>query len=606
MGKDFQTNPVPVLTDVPSKTFDLIPRFVKKFGAEHVMFAGKVNGEWDTYNGVRFAEVTNAVSVGLMRLGVTKGDRVAIVANNSPKWNIIDFAAQQIGAVVVPVYPTVSHNDFSYIFLHSEAKIIFVEGKTLYNKIEDIVSTITSIEHIFSLNPVDNLKLFDDLVEDGRKHLEEMTKALEDVEKSIKSEDVATMLYTSGTMGTPKGVMLTHDNLMKDVAVYCVHYPIDETHRCISYLPLSHIYERSVQYSHVCIGCMNYYVENVGTIMRDIAEVKPHHFSTVPRVIEKIYMTIMRKGEKLTGVKKKLFDWAFSLADQYDETNRNNSPMLKMQLALADQFVFKEIKKVLGGNLQLIISGGAAVQPRLVKIFSAMGIPIVEGYGLTETSPVICTNSLVAGKLKAGTVGIPVGHEIKTDAETGEILVKGPAVMKGYYKDAVKTREAIDEDGFFHTGDKGEFDEDGMLHITGRIKEIFKDSMGKYISPALIENKFSESPLLNGIMVVGENQKFAAALIVPNFERLRSWCRENNIEYVSDGEVIKKKEVIDLYRAEVDRYNKFFGDYERIKKFQLLDREWTIDKGEITPSLKLRRKTISEHYQNEIESLFAE
>ncbi len=606
MAKDFKGHPVRILDDVPPRTFDLLPRFVKNFGGDHVMFAARTPDGWDKYDGDRMSELTDAVSLGLMKIGVKKGDRVAIVANSCPQWNIADFAIQQLGAITVPIYPTISHNDYDYNFHHAEPKVVFIDGKMLYKNIEDILKTVSSIEKIYAVRPVEGLDSFDDLINLGREN-KSLLPQLEEAKRQVQTDDVATILYTSGTMGTPKGVQLTHRNLMSDVEFYCPHYPIESTDDAISYLPLSHIYERSVQLSHVYIGVGNYYVESLGSIMRDIAEVKPQHFTSVPRLIEKMYITIMRKGEKLTGMKKKIFDWAFKLADLYDETGRTNSNLFKLKLALADKLVFQEVKKVFGGKLELIISGGASIQPRLVRTFAAMGVHIVEGYGLSETSPVIVTNSLVTGRLKAGTVGTPISSvHIKVDPTTGEILVKGSCVMKGYFKDEEKTREAIDEEGYFHTGDRGMFDEDGMLRITGRIKEIFKDSMGKYISPALIENKFAESQMFNGMMVVGENQKYAAALIVPNFEWLRSWCRENNISYTTNEEMVKMKEVLAVYRTEVEKYNKYFGDFERIKKFCLMPREWTIEAGEITPSLKIRRKTISEHFASEIQDLFAE
>jgi long-chain acyl-CoA synthetase len=320
-----------------------------------------------------------------------------------------------------------------------------------------------------------------------------------------------------------------------------------------------------------------------------------------------VYNGIVRKGDKLKGAKKRIFHWAFQLAERYDETETKINRAYRFKLYIANRLVFTDVRKAFGGRLEFIISGGASLQPRLVRLFAAMNIPIIEGYGLTETSPVICTNSIALGIIKAGTVGVPCGSvQFKIDPETGEILVRGSAVMKGYYKNEEQTKLAIDEEGYFHTGDIGEFDEDGLLKITGRMKEIFKDSMGKYISPALIEGKFTESPLISMMMVVGENQKFAAALIVPNFENLKTWCEENHITYTTNAEIIKEKKVIDRYRKEVDAYNKHFGDFEKVKRFELVDREWTIDEGEITPSLKLRRKVVAEHYQDLIDGMFAE
>lgn len=589
---------------MPPRTFDLLPRYLERYSHKDNLFAGKENGEWVKYDGKTFCEMTNAISMGLLQCGVTKGDRVALVVNNCPQWNMIDFAIQQLGAITIPIYSTISHADYEYILDHSEAKAIFVEGPNLYRKIKDIVEKQPSLQYVYCLHPVEGLKTLDELIQSARENIQ-LNEQLIAHEKAVDTDDVATIIYTSGTTGSPKGVMLTHRNLMSNIQYYLPMYPVDETHTDVSYLPLSHIYERSVQYGHVYFGTSTYYVENIGTIMRDIADVKPDHFSSVPRVIEKAYAAIMAKGKKLKGVKKMVFNWAFRLADRYDETNRNNSKLYLAKLSVADKLVFEEVRQAFGGRLRFIISGGASIQPRLVRTFAAMGIDVVEGYGLTETSPVLASNSLVTGRVKAGTVGTPcLNLDVRIEPETGEILVKGSSVMIGYYKNEEQTREAIDENGYFHTGDKGEFDEDGMLKITGRIKEIFKDSMGKYISPALIENKFAESNWFNGMVVFGENQKFAAALIVPNFEQVKQWCKENKIEYTTDAEMVNNKDVVARFRKEVEHYNKYFGDFEQVKRFKLMDHEWTIEAGEVTPSLKIRRSVIAARYKEMVDGLF--
>jgi long-chain acyl-CoA synthetase len=600
-GKTVQAYP-----DIPPRTFDLLPRFVEKYGKKRLMFACKVDGKWKKFIGRDFVKMTDTISQGLMGLGVSKGDRVAVISNNCPQWNMVDFAVQQIGAILVPIYPTVRQSDFEYILNHAEPKVVFVEGSLLHKKIEKILAAMPMRPKEFVFNPVEGQLTLRGLMVSVKVDKKSLA-ALQSRKESVSTHDVATIIYTSGTLGTPKGVMLTHFNLMSCVAYYGPHYPVPSSQKVVSFLPLSHIYERSVLFTHLYLGNATYYVENFGTIMRDIADVKPEHFTTVPRVIEKVYNGIVRKGDKMKGVKKRIFYWAFQLAERYDETGKKNNRAYRFKLYLANKLVFKDVRKAFGGRLEFIISGGASLQPRLVRLFAAMNIPIIEGYGLTETSPVICTNSLALGIIKAGTVGVPCGSvDIKIDPESGEILVKGSPVMKGYYKDPEQTKIAIDENGYFHTGDIGEFDEDGLLKITGRMKEIFKDSMGKYISPALIENKFAESKWFSGIMVVGENQKFAAALIVPNFEHLKTWCEENHIAYTSNAEIIRNKAVIDRYRKEVDAYNKYFGDYEKIKRFELLDHEWTIEDGEITPSLKIRRKIIAERYKDLIEGMFAE
>lgn len=592
--------------DVPPRTFDLLPRYVEKYGKKKTIFACKVDGDWKKYKAREFVKMTDVISQGLIGLGVTKGDRVAVISNNCPQWIMVDFAVQQIGGILVPIYPTVRQTDYEYIINHAEPKIIFVEGSLLLKKVKGVIDKMADKPKVFAFNQVEGYLTLRGLMVSVKIDKKSLA-SLQAHKDTVDPEDVATIIYTSGTLGTPKGVMLTHHNLMSCIAYYGPHYPLPPSHKTVSFLPLSHIYERSIMYYHIYSGNSTYYVENFGTIMRDIADVKPEHFVTVPRVIEKVYNGVIRKGDKLKGAKKRIFHWAFQLAERYDETEKKNNRAYRIKLYWANRLVFKDVRKAFGGRLEFIVSGGASLQPRLVRLFAAMDIPIFEGYGLTETSPVVATNSLAMGITKAGTVGLPCGSvQFKIDPETSEILVKGSAVMKGYYKNEEATRDAIDSEGYFHTGDIGEFDEDGLLKITGRMKEIFKDSMGKYISPALIESKFTESPLISMMMVVGENQKFAAALIVPNFENLKTWCEENNVTYTTNAEVIKEKKVIDRYRKEVETYNKYFGDFEKVKRFELVDREWTIEEGEITPSLKLRRKIVAEHYQDLIDGMFAE
>ena len=590
--------------DVPPRLFDLVPRYIEKYGYKDCLFAGKVNKQWVKYDGKKFYEITNSISYGLLKLGVKKGDRIALIANNAPEWNMIDFAIQQVGAICIPIYPTISHDDYKYIFNHSEASIAFFTNKHLYSKVADIIADIPTIKETYLIRASEDMKSLQDLIDLGNDNKDVDT--LEARMAEVKNEDVATIIYTSGTTGTPKGVMLTHRNILSIVEYLCPLYPIDETHDALSYLPLSHIYERAVQYCHIYLGCATYYVDNIGAIIDTMAEVKPQHFTSVPRLIEKVYHTIVRKGHKLTGFKKTIFFWALRLAERYDETKKHNGWFYLQKLKIADKLVFKEWRKVFGGNLELIISGGAAIQPRLTKIFTAIGIQLSEGYGLTETSPVIASNSLTLGKLKSGTVGVVMDNQEVMIAENGEILVKVPNVMLGYYKDEEKTREAIDENGYFHTGDKGCFDEDGLLKITGRIKEIFKTSMGKYVSPVLIENKIKESPFIGEMLVIGEGQKFAAALIYPNFEHLKSWCNIKGIPYTTDEEMIQSKDIIMRFRKEIDKYNATLGDYEQVKKFELIAKEWTIESGEMTASLKPRRSKIMANYADLVEKIYAE
>ena len=593
-----------VLNDLPSRIFDLLPFYMERYADKDCMFAGIQQGKWIKYDGQRFCQLTHALSLSLLRMGFRKGDKVALIAANSPQWNMIDFAVMQIGAVLVPIYPNISVGEFDYILEHSEAKAVFVDGQKTYNRYKESIVRHMQDNFVCFINAstdkahtsVENLTLTSEV----ETNLETL---LEEIKQGITPQDVATIIYTSGTLGSPKGVMLSHENIMSNIKYYGGHFPNVES--VVSYLPLSHIFERSAQYTRMYYGIPVYYVESMATIMRDIASVKPEELSTVPRLIEKVYNGALQKGNQLKGLKKKIFFWAFDLAERYDETGQNNSWLFLKKLELADKLVFKKVKDVFGGRLKLFISGGASVQPRLVRVFAAMHCPIIEGYGMTETSPVITTNSYSLMKIKAGTVGVPCANlDVKIDPDTSEILVKGSSVMLGYYKNEELTQQSFDKEGYFHTGDKGCLDEDGYLAITGRLKEIFKDSMGKYISPSVIENKLCESPWFNNAIVVGEYQKFAAALIVPNFGQVKLWCEENNMPYTTDAEMAKDSRVMARIREEVNVCNKAFNSYEQIKRFALLDHEWTVESGELTPSLKKRRAVIMEKYKESIDALF--
>lgn len=591
------------LEDLPSRIFDLLPFYMERYGEKDCLFANIKNGKPVKYDCKHFCQLTNALCIGMLRLGLRKGDKIALIASNSPQWNMVDFACQQIGAVFVPIYPNISVNEFDYILEHSEAKAVFLESQKTYIRHKDSINKHIVAQNIFFFEADGNASHHIKQLLQPSANDTELAELLDKTKSSIRPEETVTIIYTSGTSGTPKGVMLSHENIMSNIKYYGIHYPAVES--VVSYLPLTHIFERSAQYTRIYYGIPIYYVESLATIMRDFTNVKPEEISTIPRLMEKIYNDIMQKGNQLTGLKKRIFFWAFDLADQYDETGRNNSWLYLKKIAVANKLVFKEVKKAFGGRLKLIISGGAPIQPRLIRLFAAMNCPIIEGYGMTETSPVIATNSYSLRKIKAGTVGVPCANlDVRIDEETGEILVKGPSVMQSYYKDEEQTRLAFDNKGYFHTGDKGCFDDDGLLIITGRIKEIFKSSMGKFISPAVLENKFCESPWFNNIVVVGEYQKYAAALIVPNFEHIRLWCKENSIPYTTNAEMVKNGQVVQRIRQEVNDNNKCFSESEQIKNFVLLGQEWTIESGELTPSLKTRRSFIMEKYKKQIDSLF--
>ena len=583
-----------------SRIFDLLPMYEEKFNPKEDVLAGKINGEWVKYDIKTIRETVDNISYGLMKLGVKKGDKIANISPNRPEWNMLDFAILQIGAIHVPVYPTISESDYKYILSESDTKYVIISGNEIWRKIGHILPDVDNVLGVYSFNELAGQKNFSELIELGKANKNE--KALKQLKESVNPEDIATIIYTSGTTGNPKGVMLSHKNILSNVnAVYTI-FPVGQYDKAVSYLPLCHVYERTNIYVLIYLGVSIYYAENMGTIAANIQEIKPQILTTVPRLLEKVYDKILAKGRKLTGIKRQLFFWAVRLGEKYEYDISN--PFYLAQLKIADKLIFSKWRDALGGNMRAIISGGAAIQPRLARVFNAAGFPTLEGYGMTESSPVIAVNTFVKGQRKIGTVGPPLENlEVKI-SENGEILVKGPNVMVGYYKQPELTKEVI-EDGWLHTGDKGIIDKDGMLKITGRLKEIFKTSMGKYISPALIENKFKESPFIDQILVVGENQKFAAALIVPDFEYLKQWCKIHEFNYESNKQIIQKKKFRDRLKKEIDQYNKHFGNYEKIKKFELIDHEWSIETGEITANLKLKRRYIHNKYRDTINALFS-
>ena len=581
------------------RIFDLLPRYENNFKPKEDVLAGKIDGKWVKYDIKTIREIVDNISFGLMKLGIKKGDKIATISPNRPEWNFVDHAILQLGAIHVPVYPTISESDYKYILDESDVKYIFISGKDIWRKIEHILPKIKNVKGVYTFNDLEGQKHYKELIELGKANRD--TDALEAAKKAVLPDDVATMIYTSGTTGDPKGVMLTHNNILSNVSAVYHIFPVDEYSKGVSYLPLCHVYERTNIYVYLYLGVSIYYAENMGTIAANIQEVKPHILTTVPRLLEKVYDKILAKGRKLTGLKHQLFFWAVRLGEKYEYDISN--PFYLAQLKIADKLIFSKWREALGGNMRAIISGGAAIQPRLARVFNAAGLPTLEGYGMTESSPVIAVNTFDKGQRKIGTVGPPLKNLQVKISDEGEIMVKGPSIMKGYYKKPELTKEVI-EDGWLHTGDKGVIDEDGMLKITGRLKEIFKTSMGKYISPALIENKFKESAFIDQIMVVGENQKFAAALIVPDFEYVKQWCNLHDIKFEGNKQIIQNKTFRDRLKKEITEYNKHFGDFEKIKKFELIDHEWSIDTGEITANLKLKRRYIHKKYEDMINGLF--
>lgn len=587
----------------PTRTgrlFDLLANRVAKHQKPDV-FANKVDGVWKTYSAAEVIRLVNQVSFGLMKLGIGKDDKVAIISPNRPEWNLVEFGIQQIGAVSVPMYPTITVEDYRYIFNDAGVKIVFVGNEDLLRKAELAASGAPSVQTIYTFDQLPDAHYWTEVLELGKNGDE---AALEEAKARVEPEDLLTLIYTSGTTGVPKGVMLTHHNISSNVEAVKEFVPVDHTGRALSFLPLCHIYERMVVYIYLEHGISVYYAESMETIADNIREAKPNVFTTVPRLLEKVYDKIVAKGHELTGVKRSLFFWALNLGLRYDPAK----PMgwwYDQQLALARKLIFSKWQEALGGNIKLICSGSAALQPRLARIFWAAGIPVSEGYGLTETSPVVAFNVVKPLDVRIGTVGrvIP-GNEVKI-AEDGEILVKGPNVMKGYYKKPEQTAEVIDAEGWFHTGDIGELVEGKYLKITDRKKEIFKTSGGKYIAPQLVENKLKESLYIEQVMVLGEGQKFPSVLIVPEFAALKTWCGLHGIPADSPQQMVADEQVIAKIQQELDGLNQSLAKYEQVKKFALLAQPFSIDGGEMTPKLSLKRKNILAKYKPQIEKMYA-
>lgn len=582
-----------------TRIFDLLSQYVEKYPSQDVALAGKVNKEWVKYSIQEYASKVDTVSYALMAKGVKMGDKVGIVSSNRPEWNFFDMAIMQIACVCVPIYPTISDSDYLHILNHAEIEYLFVDTKDLVKKLKPIIAQVPHFKEIVCLEDAENtipLEAFYALGEANPNPAE-----LQKRKEYVLPTDLATMIYTSGTTGLPKGVMLSHNNLLSQIhALETIPAPWSKT--ALSFLPLCHAYERILVYLYHHMGMSVYYAENLGTIAENIKEVQPTMMSCVPRLLEKIYDKLFMSGKKLEGIKKSLYYWAFELAKKYRIDQ--NSPWYLLQHKLADKLIYSKWREAIGGNFDIVVSGGAAIQKQQAAFFNAIGMPVFEGYGLSETSPVIAVSQRGKGQRVAGTVGPALpGVEIRIGANN-EIQCKGPNVMMGYYRDGELTAEVIDPDGWFHTGDTGKF-EKGNLIITGRLKNIFKTSFGKYVNPFLIEEQFCKSPFIENMVVFGENQKFAAALILPDFVYLKDYCTRHNIPFTDHQSLIANPEVQSIFNKEVKKYNPQFAHHEQIKSYELIADEWSMANGLLTPTLKVKRNVIEEMYKEQIAKLFA-
>jgi long-chain acyl-CoA synthetase len=522
--------------------------------------------------------------LGLLALGLKRGDKVATVTTNRPEWNFADMAMSMTGIVHVPIYPTIGEEEYSYILEHAEVKLLIVGDNKLYEKLYPIVKALSIQDNVYTFEDVEGAKNYEEILKLGEDNREKYESTLKDLKISVDPEDLATIIYTSGTTGVPKGVMLTHKNLVSNFVSHSKMHELGKDHHVISFLPLCHVYERSVNYHFQYKGMGIYYVGNLSQIVTSIKEIKPHMFNSVPRLLEKIYDGFVSKGKELSGIKKSLFFWA---------------------LKIADILIYSKWRAALGGNIVYAVSGGASLQPRIARALGMAKMLNIEGYGLTETSPVIAVNNPATKEMKIGTVGAVLeDFEVKI-AEDGEILCKGPGVMKGYYKAPDLTAEVIDEEGWFHTGDIGIFEDEKYLKITDRKKEIFKLSGGKYIAPQMIENKLKISDLIEQVMVIGANEKFASALISPNFPLLHDWCATHKIHFEDNKDVISLPEVVEQIQKEVNIINKTLGSHEQISRIRLVCDEWTPATGELSPTLKLRRNIVAEKYKHLIDDIYS-
>jgi long-chain acyl-CoA synthetase len=589
-----------------TRVFDILELHKSRYQKDDILcgkvtLADKGGKQWKKYSSNDLVKYSDLTSYGLLSLGLQKGDKVAIISANRPEWCFADYGCQQAGIVTVPIFPTASNNDLKFILNHAEVKAVFIDDKGAYAKLAAIEKEIPGVKHVISFNKLEGVAWYTDFINAAARDPQE--SKLNAIKKDIIPQDLLTILYTSGTTGTPKGVMISHYNLVQNVLAMHNFAPFATWWKSLSFLPLNHVYERMLITLYLQQGISTYFAEGFETIGDNLKEIQPQIFVSVPRLIERVWEKISAAGEKLSGFKKKMFDWSVRLALKY-ETDGANGPWYEFQRSIADKLIYSKWRAAIGGKLVCLASGGAALNPKLERIFLCANIIVLQGYGLTETAVVVSVNHFGKGNIRIGCVGPVIeGVEVKIAEEDGEILVKGPSVMMGYYKNPEATAEVMDADGWFHTGDVGKF-EGRFLKITDRKKEIFKTSAGKYIAPLAIENKLKECRFIEQCMVVGEGQKFASAVIVPNFVNFKEYCKQHDIAWTDNATMSQHPELKKMINEHVKQMNKTLAPYEQLKRCEILKNEWTIDGGEVTPKLSLKRKVIKEKYKDAIDRIY--